>query len=229
LPAHALTAPNWQEGESGGTAKPWDKWVNCGASAGKARAKQEGESGGTAKPLDIGIFRKELKAKPMQLETREFRAEARFQRVSPQKARLVLALINGRRVGEALETVAFTKKGVAPLVEKVLRSAIQNANYLSQEQGLDVDVDNLYVKTALANDGPRMKRVRPAPMGRAYRYQRRLSHIVIGVAERKRAGLVETAEPSQTALKKRAAAKRAPAKRVTAKKSAAKKPRKTGK
>jgi large subunit ribosomal protein L22 len=165
----------------------------------------------------------------MQLETREFRAEARFQRVSPQKARLVLALINGRRVGEALETVAFTKKGVAPLVEKVLRSAIQNANYLSQEQGLDVDVDNLYVKTALANDGPRMKRVRPAPMGRAYRYQRRLSHIVIGVAERKRAGLVETAEPSQTALKKRAAAKRAPAKRVTAKKSAAKKPRKTGK
>lgn len=203
--------------------------MNCGASAGKARAKQEGESGSSAKPLDIGIFRKELKAKPMQLETREFRAEARFQRVSPQKARLVLALINGRRVGEALETVAFTKKGVAPLVEKVLRSAIQNANYLSQEQGLDVDVDNLYVKTALANDGPRMKRVRPAPMGRAYRYQRRLSHIVIGVAERKRAGLVETAEPSQTAPKKRAAAKRAPAKRITAKKSAAKKPRKTGK
>jgi large subunit ribosomal protein L22 len=63
----------------------------------------------------------------MQLDTREFRAEARFQRVSPQKARLVLALINGRRVGEALETVAFTKKGVAPLVEKVLRAAIQNA------------------------------------------------------------------------------------------------------
>jgi large subunit ribosomal protein L22 len=160
----------------------------------------------------------------MQLETREFRAEARFQRVSPQKARLVLALINGRRVGEALETVAFTKKGVAPLVEKVLRSAIQNANYLSQEQGLDVDVDNLYVKTALANDGPRMKRVRPAPMGRAYRYQRRLSHIVIGVAERKRAGLVQTAEPSEAAAKKRT-----PVKRVTAKKSAAKKPRKTGK
>jgi large subunit ribosomal protein L22 len=169
----------------------------------------------------------------MQLETREFRAEARFQRVSPQKARLVLALINGRRVGEALETVAFTKKGVAPLVEKVLRSAIQNANYLSQEQGLDVDVDNLYVKTAIANDGPRMKRVRPAPMGRAYRYQRRLSHIVIGVAERTRAGLVETAEPSTP--KKRTAAKKAPAKKVpakktaTAKKSTAVKSRKTGK
>ncbi len=108
----------------------------------------------------------------MQLDTREFRAEARFQRVSPQKARLVLELIKGRRVEEALQTVAFTKKGVAPLVEKVLRSALQNANYLSQEQGLDVDVDNLYVKTAVANDGPRMKRIRPAPMGRAFRYQR---------------------------------------------------------
>ena len=98
----------------------------------------------------------------------------------------MLDLIKGRRVGEALETVAFTKKGVAPLVEKVLRSALQNANYLSQEQGLDVDVDNLYVKQALANEGPRMKRIRPAPMGRAFRYQRRMSHIVIAVAERKR-------------------------------------------
>src|ERR1700744_6545522 len=112
-------------------------------------------------------------------QTQEFRAEARSQRVSPQKARLVLDLIKGRRVGEALQTVAFTKKGVAPLVEKVLRSAIQNADYLSQEQGLDVDVDNLYVKTAVANEGPRMKRVRPAPMGRAYRYQRRLAHIIV--------------------------------------------------
>src|SRR5271163_3305545 len=120
----------------------------------------------------------------MQLETLEFRAEAKFQRVSPQKARLVLDLIKGRRVEEALNTVAFTKKSVAPLVEKVLRSALQNANYLSQEQGLDVDVDNLYVKNAIANEGPRMKRIRPAPMGRAFRYQRRLAHIIVTVAER---------------------------------------------
>ena len=56
---------------------------------------------------------------------------------------------------------------------------MQNANYLSQEQGLDVDVDSLYVKTAVANEGPRMKRIRPAPMGRAFRYQRRMSHIEI--------------------------------------------------
>src|SRR5271156_290062 len=124
----------------------------------------------------------------MQLDTREFRAEARFQRVSPQKARLVLELIKGRRVEEAINTVMFTKKGVAPLVEKVLRSALQNANYLSEERGLDVDVDNLYVKTAVANDGPRMKRIRPAPMGRAYHYVRRISHLEIVLAEKNKDG-----------------------------------------
>jgi large subunit ribosomal protein L22 len=166
----------------------------------------------------------------MQLETQEFRAEAKFQRVSPQKARLVLELIKGRRVGEALETVAFTKKGVAPLVEKVLRAAIQNANYLSQERDLDVDVDNLYVKTALANEGPRMKRIRPAPMGRAFRYQRRMAHIVISVAERKRA-LVETGEPEKASPKKRMlkTAKKAVAKKAVAKKSAAKSSKKAAK
>ena len=161
-------------------------------------------------------------------ETQEFRAEARYQRVSPQKARLVLDLIKGRRVGEALQTVAFTKKGVAPLVEKVLRSAVQNANYLSQEQGLDVDVDNLYVKQAVANDGPRMKRIRPAPQGRAFRYQRRMSHILIAVTERRPAGLVTTAESdAETTAKGKKSAKK-----TTAKKSAARKgtkPAKAGK
>jgi large subunit ribosomal protein L22 len=164
----------------------------------------------------------------MQVETREFTAKARFQRVSPQKARLVLELIKGQSVEQALNTVAFTKKAVAPMVEKVLRSALQNANYLSQEQGLDVDVDNLYVKTAVANDGPRMKRIRPAPMGRAYRYQRRLSHIVISVAERadsKRSSLVTTVGEEETAPKaKKAVAKKAPSKKAAAKKTVAKKP-----
>lgn len=167
----------------------------------------------------------------MALETREFRAQARFQRVSPQKARLVLDLIKGRGVEEALTTVAFTKKAVAPMVEKVLRSALQNANYLSQEQGLDVDVDNLYVKTAVANDGPRMKRIRPAPMGRAYRYQRRLSHIAVSLAERNQSGLAQTvgeenevaaAPVKKKAAKKKSVAKKAPAK-AAAKKTAAKK------
>lgn len=120
----------------------------------------------------------------MAVETREFRAEARFQRVSPQKARLVLELIKGRGVEEALTTAAFTKKRIAPVIHKLLTSAVDNAKYYAGEQGADLDVDSLYVKQAVANDGPRMKRIRPAPMGRAFRYQRRLTHIVLSVAER---------------------------------------------
>ncbi|PYX00733.1 MAG: 50S ribosomal protein L22 [Acidobacteria bacterium] len=118
----------------------------------------------------------------------EFRAQARFMRVSPQKARLVLNLIKGRKVEDALNTLAFTKKRVSATVEKLLRSAIENANYLSSEKGVDVDVDQLYVKHAVANDGPRMKRIRPAPMGRAYRYVRRISHIELVLAERGKNG-----------------------------------------
>jgi large subunit ribosomal protein L22 len=114
----------------------------------------------------------------------EFRAQARFMRVSPQKARLVLNLIKGKRAEDALNTLVFTKKRVAATVEKLLRSAIENANYVSGEKGLDVDVDNLYVKNAVANEGPRMKRIRPAPMGRAFRYVRRIAHIELVLAER---------------------------------------------
>lgn len=135
---------------------------------------------------------------------REFRAEAKFQRTSPQKAKLVLDLIKGLRVEQAINTVHFSTKRIAPTVEKVLRSAIQNANYVSQEQGLDVDVDNLYVKTAIANEGPRMKRIRPAPMGRAFRYQRRLAHIIVTVAERQTtaSGAAKTVDGTDAAAKK---------------------------
>src|SRR6202045_5560534 len=118
----------------------------------------------------------------------EFRAQVSFTRVSPQKARLVLDLIKGRKVEDALNTLIFTKKRVAATVEKLLRSALENANYLSTEKGIDVDVDSLYVKRAVANDGPRMKRIRPAPMGRAYRYVRRIAHIEIELAERGKNG-----------------------------------------
>ena len=135
----------------------------------------------------------------MAVEAREYRAEARFQRVSPQKARLVLDLIKGRGVQEALDTAAFTKKRIAPVVHKLLTSAVDNAKHVADEAGIDLDVDNLYVKRAVANDGPRMKRIRPAPMGRAYRYQRRLTHIVLSVAERETAaGLVTTVEEPKT-------------------------------
>jgi len=162
----------------------------------------------------------------MAVETKEYRAEAKFQRVSPQKARLVLDLIKGRGVQEALETAQFTKKRIAPVIHKLLTSAVDNAKYVSGERGEDVDVDNLYVKLAIANDGPRMKRIRPAPMGRAYRYQRRLTHIILSVAERDggNSHLVTKADEPAAAGKptKKTAAKKAVSK--TAKKSAAKKP-----
>ena len=162
----------------------------------------------------------------MAVETKEYRAEARFQRVSPQKARLVLDLIKGRNIQEALETARFTKKRIAPVIHKLLTSAVDNAKYVTGEQGVDLDVDNLYVKQALANDGPRMKRIRPAPMGRAYRYQRRLTHIVVSLAERNGGShLVTTAEEPETAAKpaKKTAAKKTAAAK-TAKKAPAKKP-----
>jgi large subunit ribosomal protein L22 len=161
---------------------------------------------------------------------REFRAEAKFQRTSPQKAKLVLDLIKGLRVEQALNTVHFSTKRMAPVIEKVLRSAIQNATYVSQEQGLDVDVDNLYVRTAVANEGPRMKRIRPAPMGRAFRYQRRLAHIIVTVAEKKPLAAISAAAdstpaPSSKKTTKKAATKTAtkPAARAAAKKTATKK------
>jgi len=157
----------------------------------------------------------------------EFTAKARFTRVSPQKARLVLDLIKGRRVEDALSTLQFTKKRIAPEIFQLLRSAVENANYLSQEKGLDVDVDKLYVKHAIANDGPRMKRIRPAPMGRAFRYQRRISHMEIVLAEKgvenkqelaTVVGEEEAAAPAKAAGKKRAvgAKKKSAGKRKTA-------------
>ena len=159
----------------------------------------------------------------MAVETKEYRAEARFQRVSPQKARLVLNLVKGEGVQKALETLAFTKKRIAPVIHKVLTSALDNAKYLSDERGLDLDVDNLYVKTAVANEGPRMKRIRPAPMGRAFRYQRRLTHIIVSVAERAGSEDLVTRVEATPAKASRKAAKKSPAAKKAAAKPAAKK------
>jgi large subunit ribosomal protein L22 len=157
----------------------------------------------------------------------EFRAEMRYLRVSPQKARLVLDLIKGRRVEDARNTLAFTKKRVAAPVAKLLQSALDNANFLATEKNIDVEIDNLYVKRAVANDGPRMKRIRPAPQGRAYRYQRRIAHIELVLAERGKEGVTASnivGEESAAALAK--TRRRAPqvkaAGKSTKKKAAAK-------
>jgi large subunit ribosomal protein L22 len=108
------------------------------------------------------------------------RAEARYIHVSAQKARLVVDMIRGQQAGDAINILSATNKRIAATVEKVLRSAIANAENKSE----DVDVDKLFVAEAYVNEGPRQKRIRPAPMGRAYRYQRRTAHIVLKLGER---------------------------------------------
>jgi len=110
-------------------------------------------------------------------------AIARFVRVSPQKARLVIDLIRGQRAEEALQTLQFTKKRIAKDVAKTLRSAIANAERKADDAGASLDVDALFVTHCCVNEGPRWKRMRPAPMGRGFRYQKRTSHIEVAVSE----------------------------------------------
>jgi large subunit ribosomal protein L22 len=149
----------------------------------------------------------------------EFRAELRYLRVSPQKARLVLDLIKGRKVEEARNTLAFTKKRVAAHVGKLLQSALDNANFLASEKNIEVEIDNLYVKRAVANDGPRMKRIRPAPQGRAYRYQRRISHLELVLAERgKNREAVANVAGAEAAAAPAKAKRRTPVTKVASKK-----------
>src|SRR5579885_3847243 len=108
-------------------------------------------------------------------------ATARYVRTSAQKAGLVLALIRGKDVNQALATLKYTRKSVAADIEKVLRSAIANAQ---NTDGFSGDVDRLFVSAAYANQGPSAKRVRPAPMGRAFRVLKRTAHLTVKVSER---------------------------------------------
>ena len=108
-------------------------------------------------------------------------ATARYVRTSAQKAGLVLDLIRGKDVNRALATLKFTRKGIAADIEKVLRSAIANAQ---NKDGFSGDVDRLFVSACYANQGPSQKRVRPAPMGRAFRVLKRTAHLTVQVAER---------------------------------------------
>ena len=108
-------------------------------------------------------------------------ATARYVRTSAQKAGLVLALIRGKDVNQALATLKFTRKAIAEDISKVLRSAIANA---TNKEGFSGDVERLYVSACYANQGPSAKRVRPAPMGRAFRVLKRTAHLTVAVAER---------------------------------------------
>ena len=111
----------------------------------------------------------------------EAQATARGVRTSAQKAGLVCELIRGKNVNQALATLQFTRKTIARDLAKVLRSAVAN---LQQSEGFSGDIDRLYVAACYANQGPSMKRVRPAPMGRAFRVVKRSAHLTIKVAER---------------------------------------------
>ena len=111
----------------------------------------------------------------------EARATAKYVRTSAQKAGLVLDLIRGRDVNHALATLRFARKGIAKDIEKVLRSAIANAQ---TKDGFGGDVDRLYVTACFANQGPSQKRIRPAPMGRAFRVVKRTAHLTVRVAEK---------------------------------------------
>src|SRR6202171_5132035 len=129
----------------------------------------------------------------------EAQALARHVRMSPQKVRLVVDLIRGQRAEDALQILRYTKKRAARDVEKVLRSAIANAERKAEDAGASLDVDELYVSKCFVNEGPRWKRLRPAPMGRAYRYQKRTAHIVVGVAEHHVAAAERTAAAAAAA------------------------------
>jgi large subunit ribosomal protein L22 len=115
----------------------------------------------------------------------EVQATAKYVRTSAQKAGLVMALIRGKRAAEAIAILRFTKKAIARDIEKTLRSAIANAVHVAEKnEKRRLDEDDLYVSACYANQGPSQKRVRPAPMGRAYRIIKRTTHLTVHVAER---------------------------------------------
>jgi large subunit ribosomal protein L22 len=111
----------------------------------------------------------------------EGRATARYVRTSAQKAKLVMDLIRGQDVDRALSTLRFARKRIAHDIEKVLRSAVANAQ---QKEGASGDADRMFVSHCYADQGPSMKRIRPAPMGRAFQIVKRTAHLTVKVAER---------------------------------------------
>ena len=140
----------------------------------------------------------------------EVKAHLRFLRAAPRKVRLVADLIRGKNVQEAVNILHFTNKHAAKPLEKLLKSAIANAE--SREE--PVDVDRLYVKEVFVDPGPSMKRIRPAPMGRAFRVLHRQSHVTIKLDTRKGAeGKGTDSKPAKT---KAAAPRTAPARRTKA-------------
>ncbi len=133
----------------------------------------------------------------------EARATARYVRTSAQKAGLVLDLIRGRNVTVALATLKYSTKGVAKAIEKLVQSAVANAQ---QADGFGGDVERLYVSAAFADQGPSAKRIRPAPMGRAFRVLKRTTHLTVQVAERPVRRRAPASAPPKSRARRAAAA-----------------------
>jgi large subunit ribosomal protein L22 len=142
-------------------------------------------------------------------EKQEVRAEAKWVRVSPRKARLVVEHIRGRSVPEARTVLAFTQRAAAREIEKVLRSAVSNAE---TNPNLQWNGDDLVVSAAYVDEGPTIKRWRARARGRVARIRKRTCHITVKVAQRPDIGVTTTPEsqPKRSAVRKRASAKRAP-------------------
>jgi len=149
----------------------------------------------------------------------EGRATAKFVRGSPQKARLVLDLIRGKDVDKAMSTLRFARRAVAKDIEKVLRSAVANAQ---QKEGGEGDDGDLYVRECYADQGPTLKRIRAAPMGRAFRIIKRTSHLTVFVGQRpeKIALVTRVGETDDEAVEPKQAVKPGERKKVTTKKAA---------
>ena len=152
----------------------------------------------------------------------EARAFQRTTRQSPYKMRLVIDQIRGKGVNEAIALLQFSKKHAAKQIEKVLHSAVANVEYQARTANESVDVDTLFIKHAIINEGPKLKRFTPAAMGRATPIQKRTSHVEIVVAERpakvkpvaKAAAKTATAKKTTGAPKKTAGAKKSASKRA---------------
>ncbi|HLE33748.1 MAG TPA: 50S ribosomal protein L22 [Bacteroidota bacterium] len=158
----------------------------------------------------------------------EARAINRYVGSSPRKMRLVIDLIRGRGVEEALSILHFSPKHAARMAEKVLRSAI--SNFQNKDEAGRVDTARLFVKTAFVDGGPVAKRISPAPQGRAYRIRKRSNHITIVIAQREAkkvevkpsAAKAASAAPGKEAVPAKAPAPRAKKKAGSAKKASKK-------
>ena len=113
----------------------------------------------------------------------EAKAQARFVRVTPQKARRVVNVIRGKRALDAVDVLRFAPQGAAEPVRKLVESAIANAQYLADQAGERFDAEDLYIQAIYADEGPTMKRIQPRAQGRANRILKRTSHITVGVGD----------------------------------------------